>query len=72
MSIDRSHPLVPSMGQSAPSWVSPACYATPIGVAQMMCRQAMPDGGLLERLLTAALTGIHYYARGGDLQKPAR
>jgi hypothetical protein len=40
-------------------------------VAQLMGRQAMPDDGLLERLLTAALTGLRYYARTGELRKPA-
>jgi hypothetical protein len=29
-------------------------------VAQLMRRQAMPDDDLLERLLTAALTGLQY------------
>jgi hypothetical protein len=32
-------------------------------VAQLTRRRAMPDDGLLERLLTAALTGLQYYAR---------
>ncbi len=39
--------------------------------AQLMGRQAMPDDGLLERLLTVALTGLQYYARTGELRKPA-
>jgi hypothetical protein len=34
-------------------------------------RRAIPDDGLLERLLTAALTGLQYYARTGELRKPA-
>lgn len=40
-------------------------------VAQLTRHQAMPDDGLLERLLTAALTGLQYYARTGELRKPA-
>jgi hypothetical protein len=39
-------------------------------VAQLTRRRAMPDDGLLERLLHGALTGLQYYARGGELQKP--
>jgi hypothetical protein len=40
-------------------------------VAQLTRRQAMPDDGLLERLLTGALAGLQYYARTGELRKPA-
>ena len=33
--------------------------------------QAIPDDGLFERLLNSALTGLKYYARSGELQRPA-
>jgi hypothetical protein len=32
---------------------------------------ALPEDGLLERLLDAALEGLHSYARSGELQAPA-
>jgi hypothetical protein len=38
---------------------------------QLMLRGAMPNEGLLERLLTAALAGLRHYARSGELQAPA-
>jgi len=40
-------------------------------VAQLVQHKAMPDDGLLERLLQAALTGLRVYARSGELQAPA-
>jgi len=40
-------------------------------VAQLMQNKAVPDDGLLERLLDAALTGLQAYARGGEWRAPA-
>lgn len=40
-------------------------------LAQLMRQGAIPNDGLLERLLSAALTGLNYYARSSELQAPA-
>lgn len=40
-------------------------------VAQLMRQGGLSDGHLLERLLTAALTGLKYYAGSGELQAAA-
>ena len=40
-------------------------------VMQLTDLGKMPDGNLLEHLLTAALSGIEYYARSSELQAPA-
>lgn len=39
-------------------------------VEQLLRRQAMPDDGLLGRLLDAALAGLRYYAASGELSGP--
>ena len=41
-------------------------------VEQLIRLGAMPDDGLLERLLGAALTGLEVYAGSGELRAPAR
>ena len=40
-------------------------------VAQLVSQGAMPDDGLLERLLAAAQLGLRVYATNGELQAPA-
>jgi hypothetical protein len=40
-------------------------------VQQLLRRQAIPDDGLLGRLLEAALAGLRHYAHGGELAEPA-
>jgi hypothetical protein len=39
---------------------------------QLIQQGTEPDVPLLDRLLEGALTGLHYYARSGELQHPAR
>lgn len=41
-------------------------------ILQLLQQGAVQDEGLLEDLLTAALAGLHYYARSGELQQPAQ
>ncbi len=58
-------------------WVSP----DPLGiggllidayrVAQLLRQKKLSDESLLERMLTAALAGLQYYAQSGELQAPA-
>jgi hypothetical protein len=40
-------------------------------VAQLLHHEAMPNRGLLEQLLSAALAGLQHYASSGELQAPA-
>ncbi len=40
-------------------------------LAQLIHQKATPDDGLLKHLLSAALTGLDYYAKSGELRAPA-
>ncbi|MEE8321551.1 MAG: hypothetical protein V3R68_06915, partial [Gammaproteobacteria bacterium] len=40
-------------------------------VVQLIEQDGLSEGDLLEHLLTAALAGLEYYARSGELQAPA-
>ena len=41
-------------------------------VQQLQQQGAQPQPRLLEQLLDGALTGLHYYARSGELQRPSQ
>ncbi|HBE91671.1 MAG TPA: hypothetical protein DDW55_03785 [Gammaproteobacteria bacterium] len=41
-------------------------------VQQLMQQGSSPDAQLLDRLISASLSGLEHYARSGELQQPAR
>ena len=41
-------------------------------VQQLMKQDAIPDAQLLDRLLSAALTGLQFYVQSGELDRPAK